>query len=162
VRAVGALVEIERGRDWAFGAWRSREGVCVAYASGSVDNWAFGCGREERRPGDEGPDGLITLLVTPSQPHGAADRRGAIMGAVTPDVARVELELVDGRVLSAPARDAPDELETTAGFFLVRVPLEGRGRLLPVAVSFYAAADRLLERFEPRATAGAAAGSRRR
>lgn len=148
--AVRPRAEIARGRDWAFAAWTSGDATCLAYAAGPTPNAATACGRPHR-PGDDTPKHVITLLATPGGgEHGAADGRGAIVGAVLPDVARVELEFPDGG-FSAEATEAPKALQTTARFFIVRMPLEfgdPRAGLVMPAMSFYAADGRRLERVD--------------
>jgi hypothetical protein len=147
---IGPRAELERGEDWSFVVWATGEGACVAYAAGSATSYAIACGRPHQ-PRGEGPEHLITLLVTPGGEHKSADGRGAIAGSVTSDVPRVELELVDGRVVTAYTREAPSAVKTSARFFLVRVPLEfrdpRRGAALPT-ITFYADDGRRLERFE--------------
>lgn len=149
---VGPRAELARGPDWAAAAWRSAKGICVAYVSGDANNWGAGCGpRPEEADGDPlTPDTLSTFIMTPGR---SADGRGAIVGAVTGAVARVELELRDGRVLRAETQRAP-ALETDARFFVVRAPLEierppGAGpRSTPVRTYLaYDAEGKLVERF---------------
>jgi hypothetical protein len=65
-------------------------------------------------------DYLIATLVTPSN---AVRGLGAIVGAVTPQVARIEIELADGRALTARTQQAPPALKTDARLFVIRAPL---------------------------------------
>jgi hypothetical protein len=120
----GSRVEVARGPDWSFMAWTSADGVCVAYAAGAATNWGRSCGRApEGAPVTS--DYLIATLITPTNAAdaNAADGRGAIVGAVTPEVARIEVELADGRVLAARTQEAPRALNTDARLFLIRAPL---------------------------------------
>jgi len=121
---VGPRVELSRGSDWSFMAWKSKSGVCAAYAAGQVNYWARTCGRE---PGGAagGPHASQHLLVfgmVPTSSLGAADGRGAIFGATEPSVARVASELSDGRVISAETTSG-DALGTDARFFIIRTAL---------------------------------------
>ncbi len=141
-----------RGPAWSFVAWNSAGGVCVGYAAGTATNGAVGCGPWPNRSDEDPhtPNYLLTLLMKPDgsaagDPRGAADKRGAIMGAVTPEVARVTLEMADGRRLEAVPRTVPS-LDTPARLFIVRehFDLSADGAR---AVAFYDASGRLLERF---------------
>jgi hypothetical protein len=144
---VSDRAEIVRGRDWSFMAWGGSASVCVAYAAGSVTNWARACGPNPSRTerDHDSSDHLITLLMVASTERGASDGRGAIVGAVTPDVARFEVELVDGRVLSASTRPAPAALNVDARVFVMRAPLELRAPAYR-AVKLYGHSGMLLER----------------
>jgi hypothetical protein len=147
---VGPRVEVERGIDWSFMAWKSpKDGACVGYAAGDATNWSRGCGpapdRADRDP--HTPDYLITLGYVPTASDGAADSRGAIYGAVTPEVSRVEIELADGRVLTARAVDV-GTLGADARFFLVRDRLPPAEGIPVVAITSYGADGTQLERFD--------------
>jgi hypothetical protein len=153
VKAVGGLHEVRRGADWSFMAWRRDNGICVAYAAGSATDWARSCGQTPD-PADDmrfPSDYLITSLIFP---RSGADGRGAIVGAVTADVGRVELELGGGRALSAATEPAPAELGTDGRLFIVRVPREinsSRSSSRPIspvrAYVFYGHDGRRLERY---------------
>jgi hypothetical protein len=154
-KPTGNRVEVARGPDWSFMAWKSADGVCVAYAAGAATNWGRSCGgAPEGDPSTS--DYLITTLVTPTNAADAhaVDGRGAIIGAVTSEVARIEVELADGRVLSARTQEAPPALNTDARLFLIRAPLDfvppARGeppRSLVRAYISYGADGKRLERF---------------
>lgn len=147
----GARVEVARGPDWSFMAWRNPRGLCVAWAAGSAENWARACGRPHTGA-DEGPQHLIVSLLSVSAD---SDGLGAVGGAVTPDVARVELELAGGTTLASATELAP-AVTTDGRFFLVRVPASlleqqferGGPMTSPVRTySFFAEDGYLLERY---------------
>jgi hypothetical protein len=150
-RPSGARVEVARGPDWAFMAWLSGRGVCVAWAAGSATNWARACGAEPLA-GDtdpRSPEHLITALFSTSA---GADGQAAVVGAVTASVRRVELELADGGTVAAYAEPAPVALATDARLFLARVPPEAFGNPtvthFPIrAYVFYGPDGRELERY---------------
>jgi hypothetical protein len=127
--AAGPRVEVRRGGDWSFMAWRSETGMCVAYASGGVSNWGRSCGRKPVRSDDHRypSDYLIATLVVPSS---ASDGRGAVVGFVTAEVARLELEFADGRTLSAITEPAPASFDTDARLFIVRAAIKSRASSL--------------------------------
>jgi hypothetical protein len=145
LRRVGPRVEVARGSDWSFMAWKSERGVCVGYAAGADARWSRTCGRAPGTPAD-GPHAARSVLV-----FGLASGVGgsdALLGAVDPDVSRVAFELADGSVVSATTMRAPD-LETAARFFLIRrsfvIPAAGP----PVrAVETYDADGAMIERAE--------------
>jgi hypothetical protein len=127
MKASGARVEVARGEDWSFMAWRSPEGFCLAYASRQPRNSCRSCGRI---PGNEAHSRcLVATLATPT---GASDGLGAIVGIVMPQVARIDVELADGRVESADTLPAPAPLDTDLRTFLIRTPLDA----LPVGPGF--------------------------
>jgi hypothetical protein len=155
-KPTGTRAEVARGPDWSFMAWKSADGVCVAYAAGAATNWGRSCGSSlEGDPSTS--DYLIATLITPTNPAdpNAADGRGAIVGAVTPEVARIEIELADGRVLAARTQQAPPALHTDARLFLIRAPLRfvparvqgGRPHSPVRAYISYGADGKRLERF---------------
>ena len=88
VRRVGPISEIARGPMWSFMAWRAVRGICIAYASGEVTNWASGCGDPLPRmaPDSGAPRYLITLLVAPIEHYKDSMHQGAVGGAVSPQV----------------------------------------------------------------------------
>jgi hypothetical protein len=150
---IGARVEVARGPDWSFMTWRSADGICLAYAAGPATNWARGCGTEPN-PEAFNTDYLISIMVTPTNPLDGepADGKGAIVGAVTAEVARIEIELTDGRVLGALTQEAPSALDTDARLLIIRAPLaleveNGRPRSPVRAYVLYGADGTRLERF---------------
>ena len=168
VRRVGPRAEIARGEDWAVAAWKSAGGLCVAHAAGAAARWSVACGPHPDRGDDKTSDYLITLLVVPhsGQPLDEGDAKdglGTIVGAVTAEVARVELTLADGRMLRADAARAPAALDTPARLFVVRTLLERPqlGTTSPVrALAAYGRDGRRLERF-PLGLGRDGAGARR-
>jgi hypothetical protein len=134
-QATGDRVEIARGADWSFMAWRANRGLCLAYAAGAVNNWARSCGLMPDRADDERfpSDYLIATLIAGD---GASDGKVGIVGAVTSEVHRLELELTDGRTLSATTQTAPAALHTSARVFIVRAPIDVRGRRASSAPPF--------------------------
>jgi hypothetical protein len=152
MKAAGARVEVARGVDWSFMAWKSTKGICVAYAAGSADGWARACGFLPGSPA-AGPDAskyLGVLLTSPSD-DGVSDGLGAIVGAVGPAVDRVDLQLSDGRVISARTEAPPPALEAEVRLFLVRTRLVVSGGTPPGprvnSVTSYARDGTRLERF---------------
>lgn len=134
-------VELARGPDWLFAAWTAPGGLCVAYATAEAPHWAIGCGSSAAR--DESSSRyLITTLITAMK---AEDGRAGIIGFVEPEVARIEIELGDGRVVTARTREAPPGLDTDARLFLIRTPIESAD---VAAYASYAADGKLLERYE--------------
>jgi hypothetical protein len=139
-KPTGTRVEVARGQDWSFMAWKTQDGLCVTYAAGAED-WGRSCGGPPDVAGDRfSSDYLIATLLTPSN---AADGRGAIVGAVTDEVARVELELTDGRVLSAPTEESPAALDTDARLFIIRTPLEAPPNPLRAYIIYGSDGERL-------------------
>lgn len=151
MRATGPRAIVARGPDWAFMVWRSAaDGLCVAYAAGTPDSWARSCGRSPTSAGavPEESKYLVTLLARAGHASVALDRKSAIIGAVRPPVVEVELELADGRVLSAPTVDAPGMIDAQVRFFIVRAQIDAKrpGQLVR-AVVMYADGREPLERF---------------
>jgi hypothetical protein len=152
MKAVGARVEVARGADWSFMAWRSTQGICVAYAAGTADRWARACGfAPGSRPTSQNPSRYLGVLLTAGGEDGASDGLGAIVGAVAPSVARVNLELSDGRTLSARTQKAPSPLEVPVRFFLVRSRLDASHTTPPgprvTSITSYGPDGTRLERF---------------
>lgn len=146
---VASRIEVARGPDWSFVAWKSAGGVCLGYAAGTAINWAVSCGRSLNRA-SERPNSsnyLITLLVHSSESasattRSAADGRGAIMGAVALDVARVDLEMADGRVLSTLTQSSRG-LDASARLFIVREQLRLDRSAIRAVVLYRAGGERL-------------------
>lgn len=88
-------------------------------------------------------DYLIATLITPGD---TADGTGAIVGAVTDEVASVELVLADGRVLSALTEESPAALDIDARLFLIRTPLEAPPNPVRAYITYGSNGERL-ERF---------------
>ena len=146
---VGGRVEIDRGEDWSFMAWRGRDATCVGYAAGAGSNWLRACGRAptDREVGPHASKYLLVYAATPNYENGAADGRGAIFGAVAPEVANVEMELRGGGVVAVPALPAPTLGE--AHFFLARVSLPSWNGFPVTQLTFRSHDGRILERFVP-------------
>jgi hypothetical protein len=146
MRAKGARVEVTRGDDWSFMAWRSAEGYCVAYASTGLGNSKRSCGRVPQEAG-----GMSRYLVATLGVLGTNDSPAAFVGLIMPEVSRIEIELAGGRVISTDTREAPTELDTSLRTFLIRTQLrEGPIRIgsgpRVRAYSSFAADGKLLER----------------
>jgi hypothetical protein len=143
-RPLAPRVEVARGPDWSFVVWESAGGLCVAQAAGAAANWAIGCGSGAAR--DEfSSKYLITTLITAMK---AEDGRAGIIGFVEPEVSRIEIELGDGRVVTARTREAPPALDTDARLFLIRTPIESAEVAAYASYASYAADGKLLERYE--------------
>jgi hypothetical protein len=154
-RRVGPLVEITSGETWSLIAWRSREmGLCLDFAV--PGNSPFGCGFPVRgaKPASHTSGGGPPIHAVAGQVSGGGlvggDGKGTIFGVAASDVARVQIELSDGRVVEARLYDAPPELDTSVRFFIVRLalpsqPLHGVERVR--AFLAYNARGELIERF---------------
>jgi hypothetical protein len=128
-RRVGPMVEIASGESWAVIAWKTDDGsVCLDYAVPGAS--PFRCGF--RVPGAMDPKdpslGDLPFQVVDGSPMGGpglvgSDGMTAIVGVAVPEVAALEVELADGRVVGAPLYDAPRELGLDLRFFVVRVRL---------------------------------------
>ena len=145
---IGGRVEVARGADWSYMAWAGKNATCVGYAAGASTNWVRTCGRA---PGDtntvaQGSKYLLLYGLAPNWQNGAADGRGAIYGAVTPDVSRVELERADGGArLIAETQHGPG-LATNARFFIVRTALPDWRGFPITAITFYGDHGKALDR----------------
>ncbi len=94
-------------------------------------------------------------------PDPADDGRGVICGLVAAAVARVEVELRDGAVVSVDTLPSPDALATDLRTFLIRLRFDGqpRGSSYPPVIGAFSCLDSdgvVLERrvLHPRAVSG--------
>lgn len=124
---LGPLVEIASGESWALIAWQSKFGLCLDFAI--PGNSPFACGfpvRGAKPPSDRSGAGPPTHAVAGFF-SGAnlmgGDGKATIFGIAAREVARVEVELGDGRVIEAPVHAAPAQLGADVKFFIVRLPL---------------------------------------
>jgi len=136
----GDRVEIAGGRSWSFMAWPAGEDICVAYAAEAATNWARSCGsRPSEQDDPAAPDSLIATLLTPGE-------NGAIVGAVTSEVARIELQLDDGRSLYVATEPAPASFGADVRLFLIRAELDAPPNPVRAYVS-YDTDGKVLERY---------------
>jgi hypothetical protein len=143
-------VEIARGPDWSVMAWRSAGGVCFAVAAGQATSWARGCGPMPHRTDTDAytSDYMGSMLAYFER---AADGRAAMVGAVTAEVAVVDVTLADGRTISVPTSPAPEVVSPSARIFLLRerFATPARGEWPYRSFVFRDALGRVLERFTP-------------
>src|SRR5262249_7154836 len=92
LKAVGPRNEVARGADWSFMVWRSSDGFCVAYAAREANASGRACGQLPDS-GSKSRYVVATLMTT----NRASDGLGALVGLVTSPVARVDIELSNGR-----------------------------------------------------------------
>jgi hypothetical protein len=139
-KLIGSFVYITRGSNWALIAWRSNLGICLDYAyeeprnDSGINGWSS-CGT----PVAGAPAPTDPLLRR--QPYtdvvgvGMGEGRGVVVisAPVAPTVAKVEVELDDGRLLEAKVYASPPKLHTRLRFYLLRVQATSIGatRILP-------------------------------
>jgi hypothetical protein len=148
MRPVGPRAEVAAGEDWSFMTWRSEDGFCIAYASGSAGDAASSCGHI---PAEGARVRSRYLVAALNSPAAASDGLGGMVGLVMPLVARIKLELADGTTKSTLTLPALPILGTDLRAFIIRAELAH----LPVgpgtpplvrAYNFFAADGQLLER----------------
>ena len=155
-KRLGPLVEITSAANWALIGWRSEVGLCLDFAI--PGNSPFGCGfpvRGAKAATDASGSGLPTHAVAGFYSGSnlvGGDGKATIFGVAAKEVAAVEIELRDGRVVDAPVYDAPHELMTRVRFFIVRLQVDNLGGLRadgPVrAYRAYDSKGMLIERME--------------
>ncbi len=141
--------EIASGDGWALIAWRSDNGICLDFAVSG--NLAFGCDfpvRGAKPPsntlGSGPPIHAVGGFISFPGLVGLKDSKTTIFGVAARDVASVEIELRDGRMVKPQLYDAPPSLGANVKFFIVRLPLatppiiDGKN---PSPVRFYNAYD---------------------
>jgi hypothetical protein len=121
----GSFVQVAGGSDWALIAWKSDQGICLDLAT--PGNSASGCGfpvvgapPDTTQPEADQPKHMIAYVAGRSSPGDPWD----LAGVVAEPVARVDIEMADGRTLVAPMYDAPAELGTRLRFFLLRIDVD--------------------------------------
>lgn len=153
----GQIVEVVSGEQWALLAWNSDAGLCLDFAI--QENSTFSCGFPVRgaNPGSTLPgQGRPTHAVAGAISGGnlvGGDGKATIFGVAALQVARVTVELSDGRILEARLYDAPRRLNSAVRFFVLRLPLgeleRGLERNNPVhAYNAYNGEGSLIERLE--------------
>jgi len=129
---LGPLVEITSGENWSLIAWQSNFGLCLDFAI--PGNSPFACDFPVRgaKPAADtsGSDPPVHMIAGQVSGGGlvGGDGKTTIFGVAAADVAAVNVELSDGRVVGAPLYDAPPELQTTVRVFIVRLPLSPEQR----------------------------------
>jgi hypothetical protein len=120
-RATEAPVEIASGDGWSVTVYRTADGFGVSYARASggssfaTGTFPFSEGRASRY-----------IVVALGAPDPASDGRGMFCGLVAASVARVEVEVRDGSVVSAETLPLPNVLATDLRAFLLRPRPDGR------------------------------------
>jgi hypothetical protein len=165
---IGPLVQVASGDDWALIAWQSKVGICLDFAI--PGNSPFSCGfpvRGNTRSEESGAGPATHSVAGFVSGAGLAggDGKTTIFGVAARDVATVEVELQDGRIVAAPLIDAPPALDAPLRFFIVRLrlpppevhdqgptrPARGLPPVVEDTVHAYSAFDgegRLIERVE--------------
>jgi hypothetical protein len=150
---IGSAAEITSGENWALIAWQSDNGICLDFAV--PGNAAFDCDfpvRGAKPPSNGLGAGLPVHAVGGFISFGGlvgGDSKTSILGVAAQEVAVVEIELRDGRILKPKLYEAPPELTAKLKFFIVRLPLATHAPGTGSPVRFYTAYDRegvLIER----------------
>lgn len=153
-RRRGPLVEITSGHKWALIAWNSDAGICLDFAI--PGNSPFSCGfpvRGAKPASDASGAGPPTHAVAGTVSSGGlvgGDGKAAIFGVAASEVAKVDVELRDGRIVEAPLFEAPPQLDADVQFFIVRLTLPPRRLNDEAPVSAFIAYDgagNVIERF---------------
>jgi hypothetical protein len=121
----GSFVEVVGSSDWALIAWRSDQGICLDLATPghSASSCGFpvvGAPPDRTQPGADEPKHMVAYLAGRAEPGDLWD----LAGVAAETVARVEIEMADGRTLAAPMYDAPAELGTRLRFFIQRIEVD--------------------------------------
>jgi hypothetical protein len=149
---IGPLVQVASGDGWALIAWRSDVGLCLDFAV--PDNSPFACGLPVRGAGSlaagSGPPiHAVDGFLSGSNLVGVSDGRATVFGVAASDVAKVKVELADGRLVDTELFDAPAALRTDVRLFIVRLQLGALERTAEGGVHAflaYASDGRLIER----------------
>jgi hypothetical protein len=123
---VGPLVQVTSGDGWALLAWRSNVGLCLDFAV--PDNSPFTCGLPVRGAGSSAagtgaPIHAVDGFLSGSSLVGVRDGKATVFGVAASDVAKVKVELADGRLVDTELFDAPTALRTDVRLFIVRLQL---------------------------------------
>ena len=149
-KRIGERVQIAAADEWSLQAWSSTRGICIGVGLDGAPAFS-GCGMPVAgAPPDQ-------VFEQPQQDHavgylaGGEGRRLYVAGPVAENVARVEVELIEGQIVEAPVYEAPPELDVDVDFYFVRanraseVPSDRH----PVkSLRAYDAAGALLERLD--------------
>jgi len=151
----GQSVQVAASDNWALIAWHSEAGLCLDFAI--ADNSTFSCGLPVRgampaADANERSGHAVAGSISGGNLVGG-DGRATIFGATAPEVARVVVELANGRLVVPHVYDAPPNLDAEARFFIARLRLDelerGLDRESPVrAYEAYDSDGRLIERVE--------------
>jgi hypothetical protein len=124
---IGPRVTITSGDNWALIAWRSRPGMCLAFAV--QENSTLGCGFPVRgtsgsTPGYAGPPThAVEGTYSGSTLQGVVDGKATFFGVAASDVSAVKVELSDGQLVGTELFDAPPDLVDHVRFFIARISL---------------------------------------
>lgn len=150
-RLIGQRVEVAAGSGWSLVAWKSDHGICLDFTLSS--NEARGCGfpvlgapPDSANPGNGPRPRAIGYLSL-----GGADSNAAVAGPLADGVARVDVELSDGRVLNARTHDAPADLATDLRFFVLVFSLDSatNSKRIVRTLRAYDAEGVVVERYSP-------------
>lgn len=149
---VGPLVQVASGDGWALIAWRSDVGLCLDFAV--PDNSPFVCGLPVRGAGSLSagmgpPIHAVDGFLSGSTLVGVSDGKATVFGVAASDVAKVKIELADGRLVDTELFDAPAALRSHVRLFIVRLRLGALERTVEGGVHAFRAYDRdgrLMER----------------
>jgi hypothetical protein len=151
---IGPAAEIAGGDDWALVAWQSDNGICLDFAV--PGNAAFNCDfpvRGAKPPsntlGSGPPVHAVGGFISFPGLIGASDSKASIFGVATREVASVQIELRDGRVLEPRLYDPPPALNAPVKVFISRIDLPPYRPGTGSPVRFYTAFNRegvLIER----------------
>jgi hypothetical protein len=116
-RVIGDRYVLASGPDWAVLAWRSDKGICIGLST--PDLGSRGCGFPVQDAGTEPPVSADRTTVAGV----AGSATGGYMlaaGVAAPSVARVVVELADGRNIPTSLYPAPAGLDANVQFFVGR------------------------------------------
>ncbi len=118
-KRIGDRFEVATGEGWALQAWTSTRGICLGVVLDG-DPAGSGCGMPVvGAPPDSvfqqpPPTHLIGYMA------GGADGYPLyVTGPIAENVARVEIQLIDGRLLEAAVYEAPTDFKTAVDFYFL-------------------------------------------
>jgi hypothetical protein len=110
--------EIARGADWSVTVGRTQDGFCISAAHGDGGvGYASG-----RLPSPGGRSKHVVVLL--GCPVASREGVGFVAGLVMPNVARVEVELRDGTIISDQTETAPNTLDAELRTFVITTPFD--------------------------------------
>lgn len=119
-KRIGERVEVAAADEWSLQAWSSTRGICIGVVLDGAPAYS-GCGMPVV---GAPPD---TVFAQPEPTHVIGYMAGGgdgdalyVTGPISESVARVQVELIDGRLLDAAVYEAPTELDTKLDFYFLR------------------------------------------